>query len=199
MEIDITKFGDLEFVKNMFKDLNCIGNTNCFLVALNRNFVPSKYQNNPGMGVAGAKVGGIAGGIIGSAMTEALNNMEQEILNSIQNPGIRMLCDKNMYGYVINVTEYGIGFVPLTNNSLSISKAVAHPESFTYITYNFFKSTKLKKIPFNFGRRILYITWNEEKNPQSVLTFRMKDKAIGYQEQSFKEFVKIYETFKKED
>lgn len=192
MEIDITKFSDIEYVKNMFKELNCIGNTNCFLVALNRNFMPNKYQNSVGMSTAGARIGGIAGGIIGNAMQESLNNIEQEILNSIQNPGIRMLCDNNIYGYVINVTEYGIGFVPLYNDSLILKNATLHPERFTYITYNFFKSTKFKKIPFNFNRKFLYIIWNEEKNPQSVLSIRTKDKTITYQQENFKAFEKIY-------
>ena len=199
MNIDITKFSDIEFVKNMFKELNCIGNTNCFLVALNRNYVPSKYQNNPSMGVAGAKVGGLAGGIIGSAVGTAINNIEQELLNSIENPGIKMLCDRNVYGYVMNVTEYGIGFVPLYNDSLRIKNATLHPEQFKYITYNFIKTTKFKKIPFNFNRKILYITWNEEKEPQSVLTIRTKDKMIGYQKDSFVEFEKIYKMINKEN
>ena len=197
MEIDITKFSDLEFIKNMFKELNCIGNTNCFLVAANRDFIPEGLQNRVGMKRAGQNAGGFVGGMIGSAMDEAIEDMHQELVDSIKNPGLKMLTDNSIYGYILNFTEYGVGVVPLHNNSLRISKAIAHPEEFKYITYNFIESTKLKKIPFNFNRKFLYIVWNEGNKPQTIFSLRVKDKVIKYQQENFKAFEKIYDDYVK--
>lgn len=201
MNIGIDKIGNLEFIENMFKELNCIGNTNCFLLALNRNFVPNSLKgfSDNGMANAGQKVGGIVGGMIGSSISEGMNELVNESMNSLDNKNIKLVLNNDLYGFIINVTEYGIGFVPLTNDTMKLSNCKAHPESFTYLTYNLIKSTKLKKIPFNFGRRVLYITWNDGMNPRSVLTIRMKDKLIKYQATNYKEFTKIYETIKKED
>ena len=186
------KILDIEFVKNMFKELNCIGNTNCFLVAANRNFMPEGLQNKVGMKRAGQNAGGFVGGMIGAAIDETTKQIEQELIDSIKNPGLKMLTDNNIYGYILNFTEYGVGIVPLHNNSLRMSKAIAHPEEFKYITYNFIESTKFKKIPFNFNRKFLYIVWNEGNKPQSIFSLRVKDKVIKYQKDNFVDFEKIY-------
>ena len=88
MDIGIDKIGNLEYVQNMFKELNCIGNTNCFLVVLNRNFVPDslKGYSASGMANAGKKVGGTVGGLVGSAINNSMNEVINDLMDSLTDP-----------------------------------------------------------------------------------------------------------------
>lgn len=200
-KINYKEFNELEKVTNLFKQVNYIKENNCFLYTLNRAYLPGQNQlmTNGGI-VSGAKIGGVAGsvagGIVGNAVANNLNEVVQQTVNSIENESIKQLMNNNdICGYIINRTEEGFGFIPLTNNHKMITKiedVEAHLDKFVSIKNEEIKELSLKKIAFNFNRRILKITLKSEKaTPTLTLTIPTKSKEIKYQENNCKELINM--------
>lgn len=201
-KITVQNFSKLENVKKMFESVNYIGNTNCFLVANNRAYLPNQQAYMKQSGITsgtniGGITGGVVGGIVGNAVANSLNETLEKTVNSIENDSIKLLMNTNdICGYIINKTENGFGFIPLTNNHKLLTKledVEAHVESFVSITNDDIKEMTLTKIPLNFNRRVLKITFKSEKaTPTLTLTIPTKSKQIEYQEENCKQLINMF-------
>lgn len=201
-KITVDNFCKIEDVKALFEKVHYIGNSNCFLVANNRAYLPNQqaYMKQSGMASGtniGGITGGVVGGIVGNAVANSLNETLEKTLNSIENDSIKLLMNTNdICGYIINKTENGFGFIPLTNNHKLLTKledVEAHIESFVSITNDNIKEITLTKIPLNFNRRVLKITFKSEKaTPTLTLTIPTKSKQIEYQEENCKQLINMF-------
>lgn len=201
--LKIDEFNDLEKVKNIFQSVNGLGDTNCIIVATDREYNPtsdSLLETNST--IVGAKIGGIggavAGGLIGSAVQNSIREQFKQSIESMKNKELAIFYDKStICGWILNFTEKGIGFIPLTNNKKLIVKVqdlVAHPDSYIFVENQYIKSMELNHKPFIFkkDKKILKIIFNDGTiNPISVLTISTKSDVIKFQETNCNELSNI--------
>lgn len=190
-EYTIDSFKTEESVRQLFESVGYIGEKNCFLVALNRDYLPKdtgllKTSFNVGATKIGGVVGGaVAGAVANSVMNSVINEVEEK-KSLISNPAIKLLTNTtDICGYVFNKTEKGYGFIPLSNDYKLITKlkeVKAHPELFAEISNEDIEEKSLKKIPFNFNRRIAMLKFKCE-SPYAYLTLTIytKNDLIEYQ------------------
>lgn len=205
MIFKVEDFCNLEKVTNIFQSVNGLGNTNCIIVALDQEYNPSSQSllatNST---IAGAKIGGIggavAGGIVGSAIQNSINEQLKKSIESLKNPELAIFFDKStICGWIINFTERGIGFIPLTDNKkfiVNLRESIANPDSYVFVENQYIKGIELKNKPLNFkkDKKILKIIFNDGTiNPISVLMVSTKSDVIEYQEENFKELSRIIE------
>lgn len=198
--VDINGFNTLEGAKALFQQVNCIGQENCFVVAYNRDYLPSGTPNtlNSSATVVGMKnggiVGGLAGGMVANAITNAANQAVEEFQNALDDD-LKVIFNREKYcGFLLNKTESGIGFIPLMNDYKLLVKVVDFKtdlENFVFISNEKIKSIEANKLALNFGKRILKITFNNENNAATAWTLPMKHKLIKYQEENFNKFITL--------
>lgn len=201
----IDDFNDLEKVTNIFQSVNGLGNTNCIFVARDQEYNPSSQSIlTTNSTIAGAKIGGIggavAGGLVGSAIQNSINTQILQAIESLKNPKLSIFFDKStICGWIINFTEKGIGFIPLTDNKkliVNLQDAVADTDSYIFVEKEYIKSIELKNKPLNFkkDKKILKIIFNDGTiNPISILIVPTKSDIIDYQESSLNELPKMIE------
>ena len=188
-------FKTLEGALNMFKNVNFVGNSNCIFVAYNADYAPNPNSALRLSGVSlGSNVGGVGGAIggyaVGSFLSNSINSAMAEYIKKINNPSIQLLMNVSDFcGYLINITEFGFGFIPLMNNYSSITKiknVEIHPEFFVSVKRDdiFDISIKRVKLPFMCARIFMKIIFNSgDLTPKPKLSLRIHTKlnAIEYQ------------------
>lgn len=190
-EITIDSFKTEEGVRQLFESVGYIGEKNCFLYALNRDYVPGDtgLWKNYSFTRGATKMGGAFAGYFANSLMKAVDNELAQKQALITNPAIQLLTNTtDICGYVFNKTEKGYGFIPLSNDYKLITKlkdVKAHPELFAEITHQDIEKKTLKKIPLNFNRRIAQFKFNCE-SPYAMLTLTIytKNDVIEYQEKN---------------
>ena len=90
--VKIDGIGNIDTVKSLFSEVDCLSNDNCFLVVQNYDYVGSlaggEGQIATNSAVVGAKAGGVAGGIVGGIVGITLCTF---ILNTYLNLNISYL------------------------------------------------------------------------------------------------------------
>ena len=191
-ELTLQDFNTIEKVRSLFESVGYIGEKNCFLVALNRNYLPKNTGFfTSAMALGGFNTGGFVGGLTGAIIGKSVEVTMAEARSKITDRSIFILTNtSDICGYVMNKTEKGYGFIPLSNNYSLITKleeVKAHPDFFASVTYDQIDKSDLKKIAFNFNRRILQMGFKcESQFAFLTLTIYAKHKLIPYQEEQCK-------------
>ena len=199
-------FKTLEGATNLFKSVNFVGNSNCIFIAYNADYAPNPNSALRLSGLSvGSKVGGIGGAAVGSAvggfLSSSINNALEEYIKKIENPSIKLLMNVSDFcGYLVNITEFGIGFIPLMNNYSSITSiknVEVHPEFFVSISNSdvFNISLKKVKLPFMCARVFMKITFNSgDLTPKPKMSLRIHSKLtdINYQTNSVSNLLSMY-------
>lgn len=199
-------FKTLEGATNLFRSLNFIGNNNCIFIAYNANYEPNPNSALRLSGLSvGSSVGGLSGGIVGVAtggmLSNSINAAHEEYVKKIDNPAIKLLMNKSDFcGYIVNITEFGFGFIPLMNNYSNITRiknVEVHPEFFVSIKNEdvFNISLKKVKLPFMCTRIFMKIVFNSgDLNPKPKMSLRIHTKLdnINYQTNNSNNLYNIY-------
>ena len=199
-------FKTIESAINLFKSVNFVGNSNCIFIAYNADYAPNPNSALRLSGISvGNKVGGIGGAAVGSAvggfLSSSINSALDEYVKKIENPSIKLLMNVSDFcGYLVNITEFGIGFIPLMNNYSSITSiknVEIHPEFFVSISSSdvFNVSLKKVKLPFMCTRVFMKITFNSgDLNPKPKMSLRIHDKLdnVNYQTNSVNNLLNMY-------
>ena len=194
--MNIDKIKDINVVKDLFSSVNGLGEDNCFLVVLNRDYVPSSIDPSSTLKtnstVAGAKVGGVAGGLVGGAIASSMNASIKEAVNEFNSKLTdqqKILFSRNVYcGFLINVVDKGIGVIPLKNSGQLIPKIkdfITDMDSYVFINNDEIEKIKIEKLPLHFSSRKLAIYFKNLGNTSTQWTLPMKDKLISYQQENY--------------
>ena len=190
----------------LFKSVNFVGNSNCIFIAYNADYAPNPNSALRLSGISvGGNVGGIGGAVVGSAaggfLSSSINSALEEYVKKIENPSIKLLMNVSDFcGYLVNITEFGIGFIPLMNNYSSITSiknVEIHPEFFVSISNSdvFNVSLKKVKLPFMCARVFMKITFNSgDLNPKPKMSLRIHAKLdnVNYQTDSVNNLLNMY-------
>ena len=156
---------------DLFKNYNGLGNNNCIFYALyEKPITPAE----------------IAASVL---LVGALNSVGASVI------GVQP--SNNFYpGYLINVTENGIGLIPFEPSCFTtqypINKMKIVPNSYIFINQEKIRNISVKKNPLCLKPSIRFVTI--ETNDGAKLNFRVskKDKFITYQENNFTNFMNRY-------
>lgn len=160
-----------EGVKELFKNLNCIGNENCF-------FVTFKNTNREGMkyGALGA-VGGALGAAaaFGTGFVEGLQGFD---------------------GLLINATEKGLGIIPLSNKGIQMvlkpEKMEPQIDRYVFVPNEEIEEISVKKFNiFNKKTQKVVIKLNGGATLHQLA--HTVEKSIPYQESNFAQFMNKYQ------
>ena len=123
-ELTLQNFNTIEKVRSLFESVGYIGEKNCFLVALNRNYLPKNTGFfTSAMALGGFNTGGFVGGLTGAFIGKSVEVTIAESRSKITDRSIFILTNtSDICGYVMNKTEKGYGFIPLSNNYSLITK-----------------------------------------------------------------------------
>ena len=198
--VKIDGIGNIDTVKSLFSEVDCLSNDNCFLVVQNYDYVGSlaggEGQIATNSAVVGAKAGGVAGGIVGgivgSAVSNAVNEAVQEFNASLDEKK-KIVFDTTVYGgYLVNVVEDGIGIIPLSNDGKltpSIKNFITDIENFIFFDNDEIESIKLEKLPLRFSTKKLAVHFKGLKNTCPNWVCPSKNKLVPYQEENFKKLL----------
>ena len=194
--VNIDKIKDINVVKDLFSSVNGLEEDNCFLVVLNRDYVPSSIDPSSTLKtnstVVGSKVGGVAGGLVGGAIASSFNASVEEAINEFNNKLTdqqKILFSRNVYcGFLVNIVDKGIGVIPLKNSGQLIPKIkdfITDIDSYVFINNDEIEKIKIEKLPLHFSSRKLAIYFKNLGNTSTQWTLPMKDKLISYQQENY--------------
>jgi hypothetical protein len=194
--VDIVGIGNLDTVINLFSSVNGLGEDNCFLVVLNRDYVPSSIDPSSTLKtsstVVGAKAGGIAGGLVGGAIASSVNASIEEAVNEFNSKLTdqqKVLFSRNVYcGFLINVVDNGIGVIPLKNSGQLIPRIkdlITDIDSYVFMNSDEIEKIKIEKLPLHFSSRKLAVYFKNLGNTSTQWTLPMKDKFVSYQQENY--------------
>ena len=199
--VKIDGINNLNKVKELFSSVNCLEEDNCFLVVLNRDYVPSSIDNSSTLKtnstVTGAKIGGVAGGLVGSAVASSFNSAVAEAVNEFNNKlndKQKIVFSRNVYcGYLVNIVTNGIGIIPLVNSGQLIPKIkdfITDIENYVFINNDEIEKIKIEKLPLHFSSRKLAIYFKNLDNVSTPWTLPKKHKLVSYQEENYNKLTK---------
>ncbi len=199
--VKIDGINNISVVKELFTNVNCLEDDNCFLVVLNRDYVAPSIDTsstlNNNSTIAGAKLGGVAGGIIGGAVANSINNQVEEAVtefNSKLNDKQKIIFSRNVYcGFLINVVQNGIGIIPLKNSGQLIPKIkdfITDIDNYVFINNDEIEKIKLQKLPLNFSSKKLAIYFKNIDDISTPWTLPMKHKLVPYQQENYNKLAK---------
>ena len=201
--VKIDKIKDINVVKDLFSSVNGLEEDNCFLVVLNRDYVPSSIDPSSTLKtnstVVGSKVGGVAGGLVGGALASSFNASVEEAINEFNNKLTdqqKILFSRNVYcGFLVNIVDKGIGVIPLKNSLSSltypwealpkIKDFITDIDSYVFINNDEIEKIKIEKLPLHFSSRKLAIYFKNLGNTSTQWTLPMKDKLLSYQQENY--------------
>lgn len=194
--VKIDKIGNLEEVKNLFSSVKCLEDDNCFLVVLNRDYVPSSIDPSSTLKtnstMVGAKYGGVAGGLVGGAVANSFNSAVAEAVdefNSKLNDRQKVVFSRNVYcGYLVNIVKDGVGIIPLVNSGQlipNIKDFITDLDNYVYFKNDEIEKIKIEKLPLHFSSRKLAIYFKGLDNVGTQWTLPMKHKLVSYQQENF--------------
>lgn len=194
--VKIDGINNLNVVKDLFSSVNCLEDDNCFLVVLNRDYVPSSIDPSSTLKanstVAGAKIGGIAGGIVGGVVANSVNSSVEKAVNEFEsklNDKQKIIFSRNVYcGYLINVVNNGIGIIPLVNSGQLIPKIkdfITDIDNFVFVSNDEIEKIEIQKLPLYFSSKKLAIYFKNTGNVSTQWTLPKKHKLVSYQQENF--------------
>ena len=194
--VNIDKIKDINIVRDLFSSVNGLEEDNCFLVVLNRDYVPSSIDPSSTLKtnstVVGSKVGGVAGGLVGGALASSFNASVEEAINEFNNKLTdqqKILFSRNVYcGFLVNIVDKGIGVIPLKNSGQLIPKIkdfITDIDSYVFINNDEIEKIKIEKLPLHFSSRKLAIYFKNLGNTSTQWTLPMKDKLLSYQQENY--------------
>lgn len=194
--VKIDKIGNLEEVKNLFSSVKCLEDDNCFLVVLNRDYVPSSIDPSSTLSSSstrvGAKYGGVAGGLVGGAVANSINSAVAEAVdefNSKLNDRQKVVFSRNVYcGYLVNIVKDGVGIIPLVNSGQlipNIKDFITDLDNYVYFKNDEIEKIKIEKLPLHFSSRKLAIYFKGLDKTSTPWTLPMKHKLVSYQQENF--------------
>lgn len=194
--VDIVGIGNLDTVTNLFSSVNGLGEDNCFLVVLNRDYVSSNIDPSSTLKtnstIAGAKAGGLAGGLVGGAIASSVNASVEKAVNEFNSKLTdqqKILFSRNVYcGFLINVVDKGIGVIPLKNSGQLIPRIkdlITDIDSYVFMNNDEIEKIKIEKLPLHFSSRKLAIYFKNLGNIGTPWTLPMKDKFVSYQQENY--------------
>ncbi len=194
--IKIDGIGNINTVKDLFSSVNCIGEDNCFLVVLNRDYVPSSIDNRSTLKtnstVAGARLGGLAGGLVGGAVASSINSTVEKAVAEFEsklNDKQKIIFSRNVYcGYLVNIVSNGIGIIPLVNSGQLIPKIkdlITDMDNYIFVNNDEIEKVEIKKLPLNFSSKRLAISFKNLDNVSTQWTLPKKNKLVSYQQENF--------------
>ena len=194
--VNIDGIKDINVVRELFASVNGLGEDNCFLVVLNRDYVPasidpsSTLQTNST--IVGAKAGGVAGGLVGGAIAGSMNAAVAEAVNEFYSKLTdqqRILFSRNVYcGYLVNIVDKGIGVIPLRNSGQLIPKIkdfITDIDNYVFINNDEIEKVRIEKLPLHFSSRKLAIYLKNAGNTSTQWTLPMKNKLVSYQQENY--------------
>ena len=166
-------FKTIEGATNLFRSVNCIGNQNIMFIA-HKN---SNAGTTSSM-IFGGAIGGIASGMertAGAGFKIGIGEFD---------------------GLVINVTEKGLGFIPLQLQGKRLSKwtmdrMLPNMNNFVFVSNENIKSFIVKKFSI-FNSKTKRIIIKIEGNVTFDLTANLEEQLIPYQKESMEKIVSMY-------
>lgn len=193
--VNIEGISNINVVTNLFAQLNCLSNDNCFLVVVNRDYMASGVAPgntlNRNATIVGAKTGGIAGGIVGGMVANSINNTVAQAVaefNSKLNDKQKVIYGSYYCGYLLNITESGIGVIPLINDGQLLPKIKDFKTdlaNFVYFSNDEIDKMELQKLPLHFSSKKLAIYFKNTGNVATPWQLHKKDKLISYQSANY--------------
>jgi len=194
--VNIDGIKDTNVVRELFASVNGLGEDNCFLVVLNRDYVPSSIDPSSTLQtnstIVGAKAGGVAGGLVGGAIAGSMNAAVAEAVNEFYSKLTdqqRILFSRNVYcGYLVNIVDKGIGVIPLRNSGQLIPKIkdfITDIDNYVFINNDEIEKVRIEKLPLHFSSRKLAIYLKNAGNTSTPWTLPMKNKWVEYQQENY--------------
>lgn len=199
--VKIDGINNLNVVKDLFSSVNCLEDDNCFLVVLNRDYVPSSIDPSSTLKtnstITGAKVGGVAGGLVGGAVASSFNSAVEKAVSEFEsklNDKQKIVFSRNVYcGYLVNIVSNGVGIIPLVNSGQLIPKIkdfITDIENYVFMSNDEIEKIKIEKLPLHFSSRKLAIYFKNLGNVGTQWTLPMKHKLVSYQEENYNKLAK---------
>ena len=193
--VNIDGIKDMNVVRDLFSSVNGVGEDNCFLVVLNRDYVSASIDPSSTLEtnatITGAKVGGVAGGIVGGAIAGSMNSAIQGAVNEFYgklDDKQRILFSRNVYcGYLVNIMEKGICVIPLRNSGQLIPKIkdfITDIDNYVFIGNDEIERISIEKLPLHFSTKKLAIYFKNLGNVSTQWTLPTKHKLVTYQQEN---------------
>lgn len=193
--VNIDGIKDINVVRGLFSSVNGLGEDNCILVVLNRDYVSASIDPSSTLEtnatITGAKVGGVAGGLVGGAIAGSMNSAISEAVNEFYSKLTdkqRILFSRNVYcGYLVNITDKGLGVIPLRNSGQLIPKIkdfITDIDNYVFIGNDEIARISIEKLPLHFSTKKLAIYFKNLDNISTQWTLPTKNKLVSYQEEN---------------
>ena len=193
--VNIDGIKDMNVVRDLFSSVNGLGEDNCFLVVLNRDYVSASIDPSSTLEtnatITGAKVGGVAGGLVGGAIAGSMNSAISEAVNEFYSKLTdkqRILFSRNVYcGYLVNIMEKGIAVIPLRNSGQLIPKIkdfITDIDNYVFIGNEEIGRISIEKLPLHFSTKKLAIYFKNLDNVSTQWTLPTKNKLVTYQQEN---------------
>ena len=193
--VNIDGIKDINVVRDLFSSVNGLGEDNCILVVLNRDYVSASIDPSSTLEtnatITGAKVGGVAGGLVGGAIAGSMNSAIQGAVNEFYgklDDKQRILFSRNVYcGYLVNITDKGLGVIPLRNSGQLIPKIkdfITDIDNYVFIGNDEIARISIEKLPLHFSTKKLAIYFKNLDNISTQWTLPTKNKLVSYQEEN---------------
>lgn len=190
--VKIDGIGNINTVKDLFSNVKCLNEDNCFLVVLNRDYVPSSIDTSSNFKNSSMRVGGLVGGAVASSINSAVEEAVNEF-NSKLNDKQKIVFSRNEYvGYLINIIDSGIGIIPLKNSGQLIPKIkdfITDIDNFVFINNDEIEKVEIQKLPLYFSSKKLAIYFKNLDNVSTSWTLPKKHKLVSYQEENYNKLV----------
>jgi len=171
--MNIEDIYDINGVYNLFKSYNGVGNENCIFYATMEREITIKDI-------------ALSALIVGS-----LNAIDAKVVGISKN-------GQAYPGYLINVTEYGIGLIALDNveftTQYSINKMKVVDNSYTFISNQDIKTLNSRRDRVCLDKNIRFVTIETYSGLKLYFRVKITNKYLNYQEHNFKKFMERYET-----
>ncbi len=197
--VNIDSIANIDTVKKLFSSVNGLAEDNCFLVVVNRDYgtadsLGGAYGANAVR--VGAKNGGVAGGIIAGAVSNSVANVVNEAVAEFRsklNDKQQIVFDTRNYGgYLLNITEKGIGVIPLSNNGKmipSIKNFKTDIENYVYFANDEIEKIEIKKLALHFSSKRLAIYFKGLDQSSTPWQVYKKHKLVPYEEANYNKLV----------
>ena len=193
--VNIDGIKEMNVVRDLFSSVNGLGEDNCFLVVLNRDYVSASIDPSStfeaSATITGAKAGGVAGGLVGGAIAGSMNSAISEAVNEFYSKLTdkqRILFSRNVYcGYLVNITDKGLGVIPLRNSGQLIPKIkdfITDIDNYVFIGNDEIARINIEKLPLHFSTKKLAIYFKNLDNISTQWTLPTKNKLVSYQEEN---------------
>lgn len=201
--VKIDGINNLNVVRDLFSSVNCLEEDNCFLVVLNRDYVPTSIDPSSTLKtnstIAGARVGGVAGAVVGSAVANSINSTVEKAVSEFEsklNDKQKIIFSRNVYcGFLINAVSNGIGIIPLINSGQLIPKIkdfITDIDNYIFVSNDEIEKIEIQKLPLYFSSKKLAIYFKNTGNVCTQWTLPKKHKLVSYQQENYNKLAKKY-------